>query len=577
MNVLLTPARIGPVEIPNRIVLPSMTTRTASEEGFVTPETIAYYLARATGGVGLITVEMAAPEKAGRHRHRELGIHDDRFLPGLASLVAEIHRAGARASIQLGHGGGHTRKDICGEEPIAPSAIPHPVFEVTFETIVPQAMTTARIARTKAAFVAAAQRARQAGFDCVEIHAAHGYLISQFLNPFENRRSDEYGGSLENRARFGLDILRAVKAAVPGLGVIFRISVEDFFPDGLHADEGMQVAVWATGHGADAVHVTAGHYRSLPSAAMMIPPMRLPDATFLAYAAAIKARVKVPVIAVGRLGDPVTATRAVADGKADFIALGRTLIADPDWVAKLARGEPARRCLACNTCVNEMRGGARLGCVVNAMAARELQFHGAAPPAGERIAVIGAGPAGLTFASLVAAGNAVTVFERAAQAGGAFRYAGKAPLFQDVEADERSFATYVDELVRACAYRGVTFRFNVDVRADPDLLAPFERIVVASGARYRFGFGGLAACGLDLGLARWPGLRRIFSSPRLRDWFYHRARRGTGGDLGRLVRPGQRLVVIGDAARPGKSKEAVASAFSAAFADHAGRSVPADQ
>lgn len=565
MNVLLTPARIGPVEIPNRIVLPSMTTRTASEEGFVTPETIAYYLARATGGVGLVTVEMAAPEKAGRHRHRELGIHDDRFLPGLASLVGEIHRAGARASIQLGHGGGHTRKDICGEEPIAPSAIPHPVFEVTFETIVPQAMTAARIARTTAAFAAAAQRARHAGFDCVEIHAAHGYLISQFLNPFENRRSDEYGGSLANRARFGLDILHAVKAAVPGLGVIFRISVEDFFPDGLHADEGMQVAVWAAERGADAVHVTAGHYRSLPSAAMMIPPMRLPDATFLAYAAAIKARVTVPVIAVGRLGDPVAATQAVADGKTDFIALGRTLIADPDWVAKLARGEPARRCLACNTCVNEMRGGARLGCVVNAMAARELQFHGAVPSTGERIAVIGAGPAGLTFASLVAAGNTVTVFERAAQAGGAFRYAGKAPLFQDVEADERSFATYVDELVRACAYKGVTFRFNVDVRADPDLLAPFDRIVVASGARYRFGIGGAAACGLDLGLARWPGLRRIFSSPRLRDWFYHRARRGTGGDFSRLARPGQKLVVIGDAANPGKSKEAIASAFAAAL------------
>src|SRR5713226_6512441 len=146
MNILLTPARIGPVDVRNRIVLPPMTTRTATPEGFVTDETIAYYVARAAGGVGLVTVEMAAPEKAGRHRHRELGIHDDRFLPGLASLTEHIHRAGAKASIQLGHGGGHTRRDICGEEPIAPSAIPHPVFEVTFETIVPQAMTTARIA-----------------------------------------------------------------------------------------------------------------------------------------------------------------------------------------------------------------------------------------------------------------------------------------------------------------------------------------------------------------------------------------------------------------------------------------------
>ena len=282
MNILLTPARIGEEEIRNRIVLPPMTTRTADAEGFVTDDTIAYYRARVEGGVGLITVEMASPEKAGRHRHCELGIYDDRFLPGLARLVDAIHRGGAKASIQLGHGGGHTRKDICGEDPIAPSAIPHPVFEVTFETIVPAAMTKARIEQTKAAFVGAARRAQRAAFDCVEIHAAHGYLISQFHNVFENRRGDEYGGTLENRARFGLEILRAVKAAVPGMPVVYRISVEDFFPDGMHFAEGRRMAIWAAEARADALHVTAGHYRSLPSAAMMIPPMRLPEATFSA-------------------------------------------------------------------------------------------------------------------------------------------------------------------------------------------------------------------------------------------------------------------------------------------------------
>src|SRR6185436_20265289 len=131
MNVLLTPARIGGVEIKNRIVMPPMTTRLADEDGRVTEATIAYYMARVHGGTGLITVEMASPEKAGRHRRRELGIYDDRFLPGLTRLVREIHWGGAKASIQLGHGGGHTRVDICGETPIAPSAIPHPVYEVT--------------------------------------------------------------------------------------------------------------------------------------------------------------------------------------------------------------------------------------------------------------------------------------------------------------------------------------------------------------------------------------------------------------------------------------------------------------
>src|SRR5262249_34608228 len=473
MNILLTPARIGEVEIPNRIVLPSMTTRAADTDGFVTEDTLAYYQARVAGGVGLVTVEMASPEKAGRHRHHELGIYDDRFLPGLTQLAELVHRGGAKASIQVGHGGGHTRRDICGEAPIAPSAIPHPVFEVTFETIVPEAMTKSRIEQTRTTFVEAAQRAQRAGFDCVEIHAAHGYLISQFHNVFENRRSDEYGGWLEHRSRFGLEILRAVKAAVPGMAVIYRISVEDFFSEGMHFAEGEQVAIWAAQAGADALHVTAGHYRSLPSAAMMIPPMRLPEATFLEHAAAIRTQVGIPVIAVGRLGDPATASEAVARGKADFIALGRTLIADPEWVNKLRRGEPARRCLACNTCVNEMRGGAKLGCVVNAMAGRELAFRDRSPSTGKRIAVIGAGPAGLTYSSLAAAHNTVTVFEREHAPGGAFRYAGKAPLFQEVEADERAFTAYIDHLVRACSQKGVTFRFGTDVRQNPDLLAPF--------------------------------------------------------------------------------------------------------
>ena len=138
MNILLTPARIGPAEIPNRIVMPPMTTRGSDEEGHVTDQTIAYYMARVHGGVGLITVEMASPEKAGRHRRRELGIYQDEFIPGLTRLVGEIHRGGSKASIQLGHGGGHTRIDICGEQPVAPSAVPHPVYETTLETIIPE-------------------------------------------------------------------------------------------------------------------------------------------------------------------------------------------------------------------------------------------------------------------------------------------------------------------------------------------------------------------------------------------------------------------------------------------------------
>ena len=565
MNILLTPARLGAVEVPNRIVMPPMTTRTADAEGDVTEDTLAYYLALARGGVGLITIEMASPERAGRHRRREVGIYDDCFLPGLSRLVEAIHRVGSKASIQLGHGGGHTRSDICGETPIAPSAIPHPVYETTFEIIIPQEMTKERINRTIAAHVSAALRAQKAGFDCVEIHAAHGYLISQFHAPFENRRNDEYGGSLENRARFGLEVLRAVKTAVGEMPVIYRLSVEDFFPGGLRFEEGLQIAIWAAATGADALHVTAGHYRSLPSAQIVLPPMRDPDGTFLELAAQVKKSVSVPVIAVGRLGDPALAAQAVATGKADFVALGRTLIAEPQWVEKLRRDEPIRRCLACNTCINEMRGGARIGCVVNGAAGRETMFANPRPPQGERIAVIGAGPAGLTYASLVAEGNDVTVFEKDNKPGGGFRYAGKAPMFQEVEANPASFERYVADLHKACRAHGVIFRFATDVRRERALLAPFDRIVIASGARYRFGLGPIATAMLDRGVGSCPGFRQLLSWTRFRNWFYYKARTGTAEELPMWGNQKQRVIAIGDAVRAGKSKEAISSAFEAAL------------
>ncbi len=576
MNILLTPAKIGGVEIRNRIVMPPMTTRLADKDGFVTDDQIAYYVARAEGGVGLITCEMAAPERCGRHRFSELGIYDDRFLPGLARLTSAIHAAGAKGSIQLGHAGGHTRRDICGEDPIAPSAIPHPVYEITDATIVPREMSKARIAETVAAFAAAAARARKAGFDCVELHAAHGYLISQFHTPFENRRTDEYGGSLENRARFGLEVLRAVKGAAGTMPVIYRLSVEDYFPGGMGFAEGRQIAQWAAEAGADALHIAAGHYRSLPSGAMQLPPMALPDGIWLDYAAAIRNDVRVPVIAVGRLGDPDIARAAVEGGKADFIALGRTSVAEPEWVAKVARGETPRRCLACNTCINEMRGGARIGCVVNAMAGREREFAGRAAGKGRRIAVIGAGPAGLTYAALVAGGNSVTLFEREAVPGGSFRLAGLAPLFQEVEANPEAFSRTIAALAQACAEKGVVLRYSADVLEAPELLAPFDRIVIAAGADYRFGLGFWARAFLVSGLARKKPLAALFASARFRDWFYYRARAATADRFRRLARPGQDIVAIGDAAKPGKSKEAIASSFAAAFSREQTRIPPDD-
>jgi NAD(P)-binding Rossmann-like domain len=234
-------------------------------------------------------------------------------------------------------------------------------------------------------------------------------------------------------------------------------------------------------------------------------------------------------------------------------------------VEKLRRGQPIRRCLACNTCINEMRGGARIGCVVNGAAGRETEFANTEPPTGERIAVIGAGPAGLTYASLVADTNKVTVFEKESRPGGAFRYAGKAPLFQEVEASEESFARYIADLYKACVASGASFRFNTDVLRHQSLLAPFDRIVIASGARYRYGIGPVVTKCLDWGFARWPGIAKLFSSDRLRKWFYYDARTGTAGQFRPLASGHQIVIAVGDAARAGKSKEAVRSAFDAAL------------
>jgi dimethylglycine catabolism A len=565
VNVLFSPVTIGGVEVPNRVVMPPMTTRLADPEGYVTDALVAYYEARALGGVGLITVEMGSPERAGRHRFRELGVYDDRFLPGLGHLVDALHNAGARASVQLGHGGSRARRAVSGERPIAPSRIPTSVYEIEPETVVPSEMSGDRIEQTTQAFVEAARRALRAGFDLVEVHGAHGYLISQFLSPSENDRTDEYGGPLANRARFGLDILRRIKREVPGLPVVFRLGVEDFFPGGLTFDEGLRVARWAEEAGADALSITAGHYRSLPAAERMIPPMAYPEGTFLHFGARIKEEVDVPVIGVGRLGSPAVARAAVESGKVDMVALGRTLIADPDWARKARSGSAVRRCLSCNHCVNSMRSGAHISCVVNPIAGHELDFVDTRLPEGEKICVVGAGPAGLSYASLVAHRNSVTVIERAQVPGGAFRYTGKAPLFGEVEAVEESFEAYVAGLEEACREKSVEFRYGLDVTRKPQVLASYDRVVFATGARYRYGLGRVVPRLLDLGLGKSRLGRRLFSSPRVREWLYHDARRGTGPDVRRLARPGQKMTVIGDAARAGKARDAIDGAHRSAL------------
>ena len=571
---LLTPGAIGPVTLKNRVIMAPMTTRAGDRDGFVTDEAIAYYAARASAHVGLLTVEMMSPERAGKHRNFELGIYDDKFLPGLIRLVKKIHEAGAKASVQLGHAGGHTREDISGEKPIAPSAIPHSVQEGHTAIIIPEEMSHDRIAKTVQSYVSAACRAQQAGFDVVEIHAAHGYLISQFLTPEENRRTDEYGGSIENRARFGLEILRAVKAAAPGLGVTFRLNGNDFFARGMPFEEARQVAVWAAEAGADAIHMSGGHYRSQPSASIMIPPMATPVTPFLGYAEQVKQLVRVPVIAVGKFGEPRRAIDAVESGRVDFIALGRPLLADSNWVLKVERNEQVRLCLACNSCVDGMREGKKLHCLVNPMTGRESMFAGRALALNsKRIAVLGAGPAGLSYAALMATENQVTVFEKRPVAGGAFSVAGYAPRFQNVEAAPESFVEYIAGLVRECEKKGVRFVYDWDIARQSQDLKSFDHIVVAVGASYRGGTTTLVNMLLASGVFRWPFLRQVAENAQVRRWFYETARKPRGAALFRFLPTNIPRTVIGDARTAGKSDAAICDAYGAAYGLYTGHAI----
>jgi 2,4-dienoyl-CoA reductase-like NADH-dependent reductase (Old Yellow Enzyme family) len=562
----LQPGQIGPLHVPNRVIMAPMTTRKADRDGFVTDETIAYYVARARGGVGLITVEMASPEKVGRHRHFELGIYDDRFLPGLKRLVAAIHAQGAKAAIQLGHGGGHTRIDIAGEEPIAPSDVPHSVQEGHTEVIIPQAMTHERITQTIDAFASAAARAAAAGFDAVELHGAHGYLISQYMNAVENVRSDAYGGTLENRARFACEITQAVKRAVPHLAVIFRMNGDDFFAGGMAPSEGVTIARLVAASGADAIHMTGGHYRSTPTAAIMIPPMWAGYAPFVKFAADVKREVSIPVIAVGRLGRLSEASDAIRLGQADFIALGRPLLADPDWVSKAREGRAIRACLGCNSCVDGMREGRELYCLVNPEAGRETEFaHRPLTRQNQRIAVIGSGPAGMSYAALMAQRNNVTVFERDNQVGGAFRIVSDAPLFQNVEPRQESFQDYIASLHAMCLERGVTFIMNKNVELVPSLLEGFDHVVIASGARYRWGIGPIVNAVLKSGAMKKGLLKKIAENKTVRNYFYTRLRVNRRDDIGSLQNGSISIEFIGDAARPSRSEDAIRSAYEAAF------------
>ncbi|MFH1087547.1 MAG: NADH:flavin oxidoreductase, partial [Chloroflexota bacterium] len=324
---LFQPGRIGNMQVSNRIVMPGIGTHSADVDGYMNDRIIHYYEARARGGVGLIIIQGVEVFAEARVPHR-LSLDDDMFIPRLTRAVDAVHKCGAKIVCQVAHSGnkmlhhlgvlGDARKvDILG-----PSAVRCVTYGVT-----PREITREEIKSCVERWSDAARRARQAGFDAVEIHSAHGYFLGGFLSRYQNRRTDEYGGSLENRARFACELLARTREKVgPDFPIMFRFNGCDFIEGGLTVEEAVLAAPYFVKAGADALDISAAnqdsrHWRDLT--------YLFPDGAIVHTAAAIKKAVKVPVIAVGKIGDPVLADSILKEGKADFIAFGRALLADP--------------------------------------------------------------------------------------------------------------------------------------------------------------------------------------------------------------------------------------------------------
>jgi len=418
------PGSIGKLRIKNRIVMPAMSTNFASAEGEPTLRLIGYYAERARGGVGMIVVENANIDyPTGSNGTVQLRIDHDRYIPGLHHLAMGIKRYGATATIQINHAGGMAEQERTGTEPVGPSAV-----SWSAERDIPRSLTPDEIDYIIDAYASAALRAKRSGFDAVEIHGAHGYLIAQFLSPLTNHRTDDYGGSRENRWRFALDVVRRVRKAVgPEYPLLFRISGDEYLPGGRGIEETVELARGLVEAGIDAIDVSAGTPANLEK---QLEPISYPEAWRVHLAEAVKRGISAPVIAVGVLRRPETVERVLADGRADFVAIGRGLIADPFWPRKVARGTPdeIRHCISCNQCTRRrVFDDLPISCSVNPRVGHEAEQL-TEPAFPKKVVVVGGGPAGLQAAATAASlGHHVTLLERESRLGGQLHPAATPP------------------------------------------------------------------------------------------------------------------------------------------------------
>lgn len=426
-------------------------------------DTIAYYRRRAEGGVGTITVEgcLVSVDTVGP----EPRISGPEHVPGLRRLVEALRPYGVVVGVQLMHPG----RQVVDGPAVAPSAVP-----LNSASPVPHALTVDEIARIVDDYARAAERAAEAGFDFVEVHGAHGYLPSNFLSPRHNRRTDEYGGTPENRARFSLQVADAIVAAV-SVPLVWRLNGTDAEPGGLELADAVQVARSLEAAGVVALSVSSGTWLSLQET---LAPMSVPRGHMRALCAAVKRAVTVPVMAVGRLDDPDVAAAVIESGEADLVVVGRGLIAEPDWPRLVRAGQidELRPCLSCNACVELVGRGDRARCSVSPEVGRERTWRIDAAPAPRRVMVVGSGPAGMEAARVARLrGHEVSLWERETELGGKLEVAGLAP-------SKREVLRYRAYQSRHMASIGVDVHTSSPVSAATVAAERPDVLVVATGA-----------------------------------------------------------------------------------------------